>query len=419
MAKNNNGNNFEKTCSFCGTSDSILINSRITNALICRECASQIEEIFEHAEKIALEEQNEKEKENIKDVTPSKIKKALDDFIIGQDNAKKIISVAVYNHYKRIENNITNKNKDVQLDKSNILMIGPTGCGKTLIAKTLASILKVPFAIADATTITESGYVGEDVEGMLKTLIQNADGDIKKAEKGIIYIDEIDKIARKSENTSITRDVSGEGVQQALLKIIESTVSRVPMDSLRKHPQGNNVEIDTTNILFILGGAFVGLNKIISKRQQGNAGLGFNSELKEKFEDKPMAELISNIEQEDLVKFGLIPELIGRIPIVVGLNELDEIALEKILKEPKNSIIKQYKELLKLDNVELEVEDDAIKYIAKQAKKLKTGARGLRSIIEKTMLDVMYTVPDDKTIKKVIINKESIKNFEKVEFIRE
>lgn len=414
-----NTNNYERKCSFCGKDDVMLLDSPISNALICRNCAHQIEEIFVVAESEYKKINNKNNLEDINNcVPPSKIKEALDKFIIGQDIAKKIISVAVYNHYKRINNNLSNKENDVQLEKSNILMIGPTGCGKTLIAKTLANILNVPFAIADATTITESGYVGEDVEGMLKTLIQNADGDIKKAEKGIIYIDEIDKIARKSENSSITRDVSGEGVQQALLKIIESTISRVPMDSLRKHPQGNNIEIDTTNILFILGGAFVGLDKIITKREQGNRGLGFTGQLKDKNEERPISDLISNIQHEDLVKFGLIPELIGRIPIVVGLDELDEKALMKIIKEPKNSIIKQYTELLKIDNVDLEVQEDAIEYIAKKAKKLKTGARGLRNILEKTMLEVMYNVPDDKEIKKVIINKKSIDDPKEVIIIK-
>lgn len=324
-----------------------------------------------------------------------------------------MLSVAVYNHYKRINY----KSNDVELDKSNILMLGPTGSGKTLLAKTLARILNVPFAVADATTLTEAGYVGEDVENILLKLIQAADYDIEKAQLGIIYIDEIDKLASKGENMSITRDVSGEGVQQALLKIIESTVASVPPQGGRKHPQQECIQIDTTNILFICGGAFVGLDKIIDKRMDGS-GLGFGAKVRENHKIG-YGELIGDIKPDDLIKFGLIPEFVGRIPIVVGLDALDEDALVNILTQPKNAPIRQYKKLFEIDGVDIEFEEDSLREIAKQAIKLNTGARGLRSVLENIMLELMYDIPTDKTIKKVIITKEVVSQGQKPQIIRQ
>lgn len=406
-------------CSFCGKSQSEtkkLIASPDGLAFICDECVKVCNEIM-----------NEDMKESFGKIdlpTPNEIKKKLDEYIIGQDEAKRVLSVAVYNHYKRINYNLEmkdKKNKDkntvdaLDLDKSNVLMIGPTGSGKTLLAKTLAKILQVPFAQADATTLTEAGYVGEDVENILLKLIQNADYDIKKAERGIIYIDEIDKITRKSENRSITRDVSGEGVQQALLKIIESTVASVPPQGGRKHPHQEMMQIDTTNILFICGGAFVGLDKIINKRQ-GNS-LGFNVEVKTSNEQS-MGNLIKAIQPQDLITFGLIPEFIGRLPIVVGLDDLSEDALIQIMKKPKNAITKQYKQMFKIDGVDLEFEDSAITAVAKKAIELKTGARGLRTILEDSMLDLMFLAPSDKSIKKIILNDKSILKQEKPQIVR-
>ena len=338
--------------------------------------------------------------------TPAEIKEELDKYIVGQHEAKKVLSVAVYNHYKRINNLLKDVgDKDVEIEKSNILLLGPTGCGKTLLARTLAKILNVPFASSDATTLTEAGYVGEDVENILLKLIQNADYDIQKAQRGIIYIDEIDKIARKGENVSITRDVSGEGVQQALLKIIESTVASVPPQGGRKHPQQECLRIDTTNILFICGGAFVGLDKIVQKRED-NTSLGFGGTVKTT--DDNVYDMLSDVKPQDLTKFGLIPEFVGRIPIVVSLHPLNEDALVNILTQPKNAIIKQYQKLIAMDGVKLTVEDGAVREIANTAIRLKTGARGLRTIIESFMTSVMYKLPSEKNIKEVIVTRECV-----------
>lgn len=382
-------------CSFCNKSQAQVkkLIAGPNDTYICDECVEVCSEIIE--EEMAYDENDSWTPfSDINLLKPEEIKEFLDDYVIGQDEAKKVLSVAVYNHYKRI---MAQRDLGVELNKSNILMLGPTGCGKTLLAQSLAKILNVPFAIADATALTEAGYVGEDVENILLKLIQAADYDIERAEYGIIYLDEIDKITRKSENPSITRDVSGEGVQQALLKIVEGTVANVPPQGGRKHPHQELIQIDTTNILFICGGAFEGIDKIIEKRIDQKS-IGFNAEIAEKHEDD-VDKLLAQVLPQDLVKFGLIPELVGRVPVTVSLEMLDHDALIRILTEPKNAIVKQYQKLLKLDGVKLVFDDSALNEIADISLKRKTGARGLRAIMENTMMDIMYRAPSDETLK--------------------
>ena len=410
MAKKSTSN---VKCSFCGKmQDEVERIVAGPGVYICNECIDVCSNIVEND--IYEDEDDEKYTINNETVpTPKEIKDVLDEYVIGQEEAKKTLSVAVYNHYKRIKSlqNDKNKKDDVEIQKSNILLLGPTGCGKTLLAQTLAKILNVPFAIADATTLTEAGYVGEDVENILLKLIQAADYDIEKAERGIIYIDEIDKISRKSENPSITRDVSGEGVQQALLKIVEGTTASVPPQGGRKHPHQELLQINTENILFICGGAFEGLEKIIEQRT-GKKTIGFGAQIQDKTE-KNRAEVFKEMLPQDLLKFGLIPEFVGRLPIIATLNELDKQALIDIVTKPKNALVKQYKKLFKLDNVELEFEQDSLEAIVNKAIERKTGARGLRSIIEDIMRDIMYEIPSNPQIEKCIITKNTGEGIDK------